>query len=116
MEGRPAYLHMLKHLNPSVFIELDTYWAKVGRQNPIEVLRSLRTPLLHIKDGPADSRKSPHVAVGDGVMDIRGIIEAGQAHTEWLIVEIDSCDTDMMLAIGKSYAYLVDSGLARGNH
>jgi sugar phosphate isomerase/epimerase len=115
--GRSAYLHMLDYLDPTVFFELDTYWAKVGGQDPVEVIRNLgaRTPLLHIKDGPADNRQSRQVALGEGVMDIPAVVEAGRAHTDWLIVEIDGCDTDMMTAIQKSYRYLVSTGLARGN-
>jgi hypothetical protein len=54
-------------------------------------------------------------AVGEGVMDFPGIIQAGEGSTEWLIVELDRCATDMMEAVEKSYKYLVGKGLARGN-
>jgi hypothetical protein len=70
--------------------------------------------LLHIKDGPA-VRGEPMVAVGDGVLDVPSIIQAGAGSTQWLIVELDACATDMMEAVEKSYDYLVGKGLARGN-
>ena len=45
-------------------------------------------------------------AVGDGKLDIPGILEASADHAEWLIVELDNCATDMMTAVEKSYKYL----------
>jgi hypothetical protein len=55
------------------------------------------------------------VAVGDGVMDVPSIVQAGAGSTEWMIVELDACATDMMDAVERSCAYLVSKGLARGN-
>jgi hypothetical protein len=53
-------------------------------------------------------------AVGDGVVDVPAIVQAGKPATEWLIVELDRCATDMMAAVARSYSYLVVEGLARG--
>jgi sugar phosphate isomerase/epimerase len=72
-----------------------------------------RAPLLHIKDGPC-VRGEPMVAVGDGTMDFSRIVEAGAGSTEWMIVELDACATDMVEAVEKSYHYLVRNGLAHG--
>ena len=70
---------------------------------------------MHIKDGPLERDKA-HVAVGDGRMDIAGIIAAADPDVlEWLIVELDACDTDMMTAVEGSYRYLTQQGLAAGN-
>jgi hypothetical protein len=41
-------------------------------------------------------------------------VAAGAAATEWLIVEIDRCATDMLEAVAKSYRYMVGKGLAHG--
>lgn len=108
------YKIMAEHLDPTVGFEIDTYWAQVGGCDPVAVIKELgaRVPLLHIKDGPADTRESPHVAVGEGVMDVRSILDAGQ-HAEWLIVELDRCATDMLEAVGKSYHNL--ERIARGD-
>ena len=42
------------------------------------------------------------------------IVKAGAGVTEWMVVEIDSCATDMMEAVERSYKYLVGNKLAAG--
>jgi sugar phosphate isomerase/epimerase len=117
VDGTPAYKIMVEHLAPTVQLELDTYWIKVGGQDPVQVVKEFgtRAPLLHIKDGPAEKIEQDMTAVGDGVMDVPGIINAAQSSAEWLVVELDRCATDMMQAVAKSYQYLIGEGLARGN-
>lgn len=112
-EKRPIDL-MLRELDRNVFMEVDTYWVQVAGIDPVGVVKSLgkSAPLLHIKDGPADSREAPMVAVGDGVMDVPAIIGANKQ--EWVIVELDRCATDMLEAVAKSARYLTERKLARG--
>ena len=107
---------MLEHLDPDVFFEVDVYWVQTAGQNPVEVVRRLgsRAPLLHVKDGPCQI-EAPMTALGEGVVDISGVVAAGAGSTEWLVVELDRCDTDIMEAVRKSYQYLIGKGLARGN-
>jgi sugar phosphate isomerase/epimerase len=109
-DGSLPFVRMVDFLNPSVLFEVDTYWVQVGGANVLEVLKAFgdRAPLLHIKDGPGIAGKNP-TAVGDGVMDVPSIVEAHKGKADWLIVELDACDTDMMEAVQKSYSYL--SGL-----
>ncbi|MCC7494882.1 MAG: sugar phosphate isomerase/epimerase [Fimbriimonadaceae bacterium] len=102
---------------PSIFAELDVYWAEVGCGDaPGSVKRlAARCDLLHIKDGPVEPR-SPMTAVGQGKVDLPAVIAAADPSvTEWLIVELDACATDMLQAVRDSYSYLVGQGLARGN-
>jgi len=115
VDGRFVYQVMLEELDPAVLFELDVYWIQTAGVDPQSVVAELgsRAPLLHIKDGPA-VQDAPMVAVGSGVLDISTIIAAGQASTEWLIVELDRCATDMVTAVTQSYQYLVGGGLARG--
>ena len=110
-----AYEYMLDFLSPDVFFQVDTYWVKTGGVDPAYVVQRLggRAPYLHIKDGPA-IQKQPQVAVGEGALDIPAIIKAGAGHTEWLIVEMDGCATDMLEAVKKSYQYLTGKGLGHG--
>lgn len=117
VDGRLGYQIMLEHLDPSIFLEVDTYWVKTAGVDPTQIVRELgdRAPLLHIKDGPA-FRDEPMVAVGDGTLDIPGIVQAGSDSTEWLIVELDRCATDMMQAVEKSLRYLLKEGLGRGRN
>jgi sugar phosphate isomerase/epimerase len=107
VKGRLPYQVMLELLDPTVLFEVDTYWVKTGGPDPAAVVKELgaRAPLLHIKDGPA-VKNEPMVAVGKGVMDFPSILKAGAGHTEWLIVELDHCATDMMEAVAQSYRYL----------
>jgi sugar phosphate isomerase/epimerase len=72
-----------------------------------------RAPLLHIKDGPG-TREQAMTAVGQGVMDWATIMKAKWEGTEWLIVELDRCDTDMFEAVAESCRYLVGNGYGRG--
>ena len=116
VEGALPY-HTLYERCPDVKFEVDTYWAaNFGACDPAEIVSDVkdRAPLLHIKDGPNERNKS-HVAVGDGVLDIHGIIGAADEDVlDWVIVELDACDTDMLEAIRKSYVYLTSEGLAAG--
>jgi len=118
LDGRPA-MHHLQELVPDLQFELDTYWAaNFGACDPAVELKRIsdRAPLLHIKDGPLEA-KQPHVAVGDGNMNIRAIIDAANDEVlEWLIVELDACATDMMTAVTRSYEYLTKENLAAGRN
>lgn len=102
---------------PDIFSELDVYWAAVGGHNPAEVVAAhkARLPLLHIKDGPME-KDAAMTAVGSGKLDMPAIIGAADPNVlQWLIVELDRCDTDMTEAVRQSYAYLTSKGLAAGN-
>ncbi len=117
VEGKPAYKYMLEYLSPSVGLEIDTYWVKVGGCDPAAVIEEIggRAPLLHIKDGPAVNREDPMVAAGDGAMDWDGIFAAAAGSAaEWAIVELDRSATDMLQAVSRSYAYLTGKGFAHG--
>jgi sugar phosphate isomerase/epimerase len=113
--GRPAYDVFFEHLDPGIFAEVDVYWAKVGGQDPATVIAGLgpRARMLHLKDGPADDPRSAMTAVGSGTLDIAAIAATNPA-VEWLIVELDQCDTDMFEAVEQSYRFLVGEGLAEG--
>ncbi|HEY3396484.1 MAG TPA: sugar phosphate isomerase/epimerase [Armatimonadota bacterium] len=101
---------------PDVLAQVDTYWVKVGGADPVSVIRSLgaRAPLLHIKDGPGN-REQAMTAVGGGIMDWAAIMDAAGDNVKWIVVELDSCDTDMLQAVHDSYTYLVGNGFAQGN-
>ncbi len=117
VEGALPYQLMQEWLDPAVIWEVDTYWVKTAGHDPVTILRELgaRAPLLHIKDGPA-VKEQPQVAVGQGKMDFHSIIPAHAKYTEWLVVELDHCATDMLTAVAESYRYLIGEGLARGTN
>ena len=101
---------------PGAFAQLDTYWIQVGGADPAAIVKQYgaRAPLLHIKDGPGNKEQAM-TAVGGGIVDWAAVIGAAADTTEWLIVELDRCDTDMTEAVAESYRYLISNGLARGN-
>jgi sugar phosphate isomerase/epimerase len=113
--GRPALLHLFDRLDPRVVAEVDIYWARVGGCDSAEIVAELgeRARLLHVKDGPADTPESAMVAVGDGAIDVPGVLSAAP-HAQWHIVELDRCETDMLEAIARSRDYLVEHGLSSG--
>ena len=116
VENRIPVDVMLEHLDPDVFFEVDVYWVQTAGLDPAEVVRRLgaRAPLLHVKDGPCQL-EAPMTALGEGVVDLPNVVAAGAGTTEWLVVELDQCATDMLEAVRKSYRYLIEKGLGRGN-
>ena len=115
IDGRPGLLHLFDAVDPAIVAEVDVYWARVGGVDPAALLRELgtRAALLHVKDGPAESAEQNMVAVGDGAIDVPGVVAAAP-DAAWHIVELDRCDTDMFDAVERSYGYLVGQGLSRG--
>jgi sugar phosphate isomerase/epimerase len=114
-DGHYPYHVLLESLDPEVLFEVDAYWAKVAGQDPARIIGQMagRVPLMHVKDGPGD-KTSPMLALGTGVQDFKGIINASRSQVEWLIVEFDTCATDIFVAIEESYRYLTRNGLGRG--
>ncbi len=103
---------------PDIFSELDVYWCAYGKADPVAIVGKYqsRLPVLHIKDGMLEEGKHVHTAVGSGKLDMPAIVGAADPNVlEWLIVELDACETDMMEAVRKSYEYLTSSGLGEGN-
>jgi sugar phosphate isomerase/epimerase len=115
LDGRTAWSALIERLDPTVFVELDIYWATLGGADPRQVIADLgdRLWLLHVKDGPCDAPETPMVAVGSGTLAIPAILASAPA-AKWHIVELDRCATDMLTAVAASYRYLVDNGLSQG--
>jgi sugar phosphate isomerase/epimerase len=112
--GQVPFAVLRRELDPSIIFEVDIYWAQVGGRDPAALLADLgpRAPLIHVKDGPADTPQSAMVALGDGAIDVPGAVNAGAA--DWLIIELDKCDGDMLEAVERSFTYLTDKGLGHG--
>ena len=115
VDGQTAWAALIERLDPTVFVEVDIYWATLGGADPKQVIADLgdRLWLLHVKDGPCDAPESPLVAVGSGTLDIPAILTSAPT-AKWHIVELDRCATDMFTAVADSYRYLVESGLSQG--
>jgi sugar phosphate isomerase/epimerase len=105
--GRSALEVMAEHLDPQVVLEVDTYWAAVGGEEPVALIERLgdRVRFIHIKDGPLTKEDKDQVAVGSGKMPIREIIAAAK-HLEAGVVELDDFNGDIFDAVGDSLTYL----------
>ena len=85
---RPIDL-MLADFSPLIALELDTYWAQKGGQDPLEFLRENegRITHLHLKDYAADRSMAD---VGSGTLDFPAILaEARRQGIRHYIVERD---------------------------
>jgi len=114
----PKYgLEIFAEAAPAVGLQIDVYWAcNFGKVDAPALVKkwAKRAPLLHLKDGPLVEGQ-PHTAVGAGKMDIPAVVAAADKKVlKWLIVELDSCATDMTQAAVDSYTYLTGKKLAQG--
>ncbi len=122
LAGRCPHDILMSHTR-KLFAQVDIYWVAFGGHDPAEVIRrnTGRVTLLHIKDGDLVKNDegrptNPHMAVGAGKVDTPAAVAAGQeCGAEWLIVELDSCATDMEEAVRQSATYMIANGLAEGN-
>ena len=112
IDGTPALELFSSLLDEQIVLELDTYWAAVGGQDPIKLLGRLgkRVTALHLKDGPATKDNKDQVAVGSGTLPIADIINA--APTALRVIELDDSRGDRFQAVADSFAYLVRENLA----
>ena len=106
---------MLDELADSVSLQIDTYWVQVGGADAVEVVKQVgaRAPLIHLKDGWLEPQ-GDMAAVGHGVMNVPGIVNATAETANWYIVEQDRSNNDRLQAVQDSYTYLTSNGLTRG--
>jgi sugar phosphate isomerase/epimerase len=109
-DGRLAIDWLIDEL-PDLQLELDLYWASnFGEHRAEDMVRRYkdRIRLMHVKDGPL-VRDEPMLPLGEGRVNISAAIESG--NPDWLIIELDAFDGDMMTAVERSFNYLVENGL-----
>lgn len=107
IEGTTALEYFESLLDPELVLEVDTYWAAVGGQNPVELLARLgdRVKLIHIKDGPATTDITAQQPAGQGTIPVLDVIAAATA-LEVGVVEFDDYAGDIFAGIAESLAYL----------
>jgi sugar phosphate isomerase/epimerase len=111
-DGRTGLEILADRLPAEVVLEVDTYWAAVGGEDPAALLGRLGTRVvaLHLKDGPISRDTKAQVAAGDGAMRLPEIIAA--APTALRVLELDDSAGDRFDALARGRAYLVAAGLA----
>ena len=119
IDGTPALEVFASLLEPSVALEVDTYWAIVGGVPAVGLLERLgdRVAAIHVKDGPLTSEttvetigdnKKNQVAVGHGAVPVLDILAAAPHALK--VVELDDFDGDVFDALADSIAYLTANG------
>jgi sugar phosphate isomerase/epimerase len=111
-DGATALDLLAAHLDDAVVLEVDTYWAAVGGQDPVALLKRLgdRVTAVHVKDGPATPDPIDQVPVGQGGLPVREILAA--APQALRVVELDDTRGDRFQAVADSVAWLRAEGLA----
>ena len=116
-DGKNVMQHLAEDFQPEEFgFTLDTYWVKVGGDDPVAWLQRLPGQLdcIHLKDLAHGPDGKPRFApVGYGTLDFDAILAAAQASgTEFAFVEQDDCNgEDPFDCLAKSYRYLIGKGL-----
>jgi len=107
IEGQTALEYFAGLLDPQVVLEVDTYWAAVGGQDPVALLDRLgdRVRLIHIKDGPVTTDTKAQQPAGQGQIAVLDVIAAAKS-LEVGVVEFDDYAGDIFEGIAQSLAYL----------
>lgn len=109
--GRPALEVFAEHLDASVVLEVDTYWAVVGGVDVPELLGRLgsRVKAVHLKDGDGTRETKNQVALGQGVLDIPAILAASSG-VDLGVIELDDTTGDVFEAVAGGVRYLTAAG------
>ena len=111
IEGRTALEYFESLLDPELVLEVDTYWAAVGGQDPVELLARLgdRVKFIHIKDGPLSKDNKAQQPAGQGKVPVLEVIAAAKS-LEVGVVEFDDYSGDIFEGISESLSFLNAAG------
>ncbi|MET3807188.1 sugar phosphate isomerase/epimerase [Nakamurella sp. UYEF19] len=112
LDGTPALEVFAGLADPSIVLELDTYWAAVGGQDVPAALGRLgsRVRFLHLKDGPINKNNIEQLPLGDGAMPVAEIVSAA-TDLEIPVLEFDDYAGDIFEGLRRGFAFA--AGLAR---
>lgn len=113
--GTTALEYFAGLLDPELVLEVDTYWAAVGGQDPVELLTRLgdRVRFIHIKDGPGTTDTTAQLPAGQGTIPVLDVIAAARS-LEVGVVEFDDYSGDIFEGITESLTYLTASSQSEG--
>ena len=111
IEGRTALEYFESLLDPELVLEVDTYWAAVGGEDPVELLQRLgdRVKFIHIKDGPLNTDNKAQQPAGQGKVPVMDVIAAAKS-LEVGVVEFDDYAGDIFEGITQSLSFLDAAG------
>lgn len=119
--SRSAYEFFVSLLREDVVLELDAYWAAVGRQDVPALVTRLgrRVRALHVKDGStafdpflpdAPQGALDQVPAGQGEVPLAATLAAASA-LELAVLEFDEYDGDLFEALAAGIAFLAEAGI-----
>lgn len=91
---------LVERLDPSVWMEIDTYWIQHGGGDPAAWIDRVagRIPAVHLKDLAVvglNESKPVMAEVGEGNLNWPRILEScRRAGVQWYIIEQDTCQRD----------------------
>jgi sugar phosphate isomerase/epimerase len=125
VDGIPAYRLFLDNTPDTVLMEADLYWVARAGLDPVAFIEIIgkRGRCLHFKDGlldrsrvrPCDTADGsvriapedpPFLPAGCGDMDLHACAAACTTATEFVVVELDAYQGDILAAVSESYQYL----------
>ncbi|MCC3264721.1 sugar phosphate isomerase/epimerase family protein [Arthrobacter gengyunqii] len=115
LNGTTALEVLVEQLDPEVVLEVDTYWAAVGGEDPVALLDRLgdRVRLVHLKDGPISRDTAAQQPAGQGAMNTDAVVQAAVRNgVETGVIEFDAYSGDIFEALGSSLDYL-EGGFVR---
>ena len=109
IDGTPALEVFAGLLDPSVVLEVDTYWAAVGGQDVPAALGRLgdRVRFVHLKDGPINKNNLEQLPLGDGAMPVAQIVAAA-THLEIPVLEFDDYAGDIFEGVRRSFNFATE--------
>ena len=102
-DGQIIYDELTSHTNCG--LEIDTYWAYVGKQDPVATLERLkhRMRVIHLKDGSADGHGK---ALGEGTAPVVAVREKAIELGLKMVVESETCDPTGIEEVGRCIKFL----------
>ena len=112
----PAMQILMDRFDPSIWIEIDTYWIAHGGGDPVAWIDKCKgkIPCVHFKDmGIKPDRTQFMAEVGEGNLNWLAIVKACQAAgVQWYLVEQDICYRDPFESLKISLENLKGMGLS----
>lgn len=107
IEGTTALEYFTGLLDQEIVLEVDTYWAAVGGQDPVALLERLgdRVVAIHIKDGPVNTDTKAQLPAGQGRIPVAEVVAAAK-YLEVGVVEFDDYAGDVFDGVSQSLAFL----------
>lgn len=132
IDGQRAYQVFLENTPDTVLYEADIFWVARAGIDPVDFIKEIgiRGKALHFKDGIVSNQAKfttaqnesgdvmvsdsiPFRVAGTGQVDLLSAYKAVE-HAEYIAVELDTFEGDMLPAIKQSYDYLTRNGIAIG--